>query len=102
MNQLGRAPPTILHRRIRSGSWLQRGAWLRGQWVLGLVLCLFPGAGSAAATTRTVDTNTDQNIGSCPVSNCSLRDALALSNNGDTIVFSVPASSSIDLSSGLG
>src|SRR5690349_20241996 len=40
-----------------------------------------------AATTYTVDTPVDENDGSCSDGDCSLRDAIALASNGNTIQF---------------
>ena len=49
-------------------------------------------AAPAAAATWTVDTTTDQLLGSCAPGNCSLRDAIALATSGDVIDFALPGS----------
>jgi len=58
----------------------------------------------AGATDFTVDTTTDQSLGSCNPGNCSLRDAIALAGDDDTISFTLGGSPpwTIHLQSGLG
>jgi uncharacterized repeat protein (TIGR01451 family)/CSLREA domain-containing protein len=49
------------------------------------------------ADTITVDTLTDESDGSCVVGDCSLRDAIAVAQAGDTIVFSVTGTITLTL-----
>jgi len=55
---------------------------------------------SAHAATLTVNSTADDGAGTCTASRCTLRDAIARAAPGDTINFSLPASSAIDLKSG--
>jgi hypothetical protein len=54
----------------------------------------------ALAVTSTVNSIADDGTGTCAVSKCTLRDAISSAVSGDTIIFSLPAKSTIDLTSG--
>jgi CSLREA domain-containing protein len=66
-----------------------------------LAAALLLAAVTAKAATLTVNTSTDSNDGSCGTT-CSLRDAVAAANNGDTIVFQSGLTGPITLSSPIG
>lgn len=61
------------------------------------MLSLTPVGTVQAATTYTVDTLTDENDGSCIDGDCSLRDAIAVAINGDSINFSVAGTINLTL-----
>jgi CSLREA domain-containing protein len=65
---------------------------------IAIFLALVLGSPAWAATI-TVATTSDAG-GSCPGANCTLRQAIAAASPGDTIDFSLPASSIIELTSG--
>src|SRR6266567_2399170 len=77
---------------------------LLGLSLVGLSLMLARPPVSRAATTRTVNSTADDGTGTCTVSKCTLRDAIAnasaTASPGDTINFSLPANSIINLTSG--
>ncbi|MGE0641146.1 MAG: choice-of-anchor Q domain-containing protein [Thermoanaerobaculia bacterium] len=56
------------------------------------------------ATDRTVDITADENDGTCDAGDCSLREAIGVAADGDTILFSLPGPGpwTITLSAGLG
>jgi len=56
-------------------------------------------ASSAEAATLTVTSTADAG-GSCPGATCTLRQAIAMAAEGDTVTFSLPANSTITLTSG--
>ena len=65
--------------------------------VIGIILAAL--AVSAQGATLTV-TSTADSGGSCPGADCTLRQAIAAAHPGDTINFSLPASSMIELTNG--
>lgn len=74
-------------------------------WTLFLVLgSLLTLPATLAATDWTVDITADENDPACDPGDCSLREALAVAGNGDTILFALPGSPpwTITLSSSLG
>lgn len=78
-------PQSTLHARSRS--------------IASAIILIATFAVSATAATFTV-TSTADSGGSCPGANCTLRDAIAAANGGDTINFSLPPNSFILLTSG--
>src|SRR6266567_4302486 len=77
---------------------------LLGLSLVGLSLMLARPPVSRAATTWTVNSILDDGTGTCTASKCTLRDAIAsasaAASPGDTINFSLPANSIINLTSG--
>src|ERR1017187_2918123 len=64
----------------------------------GFILALLLAA-SADGATLTVNSIADDGTGTCTVSKCTLRDAIASAVSSDTITFSLPANSTITLTS---
>jgi CSLREA domain-containing protein len=73
---------------------------LLGLSLVGLSLMLARPPMSRAATTLTVNSTADDGTGTCTASKCTLRDAILSAASGDTITFSLPANSTITLTSG--
>src|SRR5260221_14726413 len=57
-------------------------------------------AASADAATLTVNSAADDGTGTCMAAKCTLRDAVLGALTGDTITFSLPATSAITLTNG--
>src|ERR1043166_634809 len=72
---------------------------LLGLSVLGLSLMLARPPVVKAATTWTVNSNADDGTGTCTVSKCTLRDAIANAASNDTINFA-PGLTTINLTNG--
>jgi CSLREA domain-containing protein len=65
----------------------------------GFILALLLAA-SVEAATLTVNSTADDGTGTCTASKCTLRDAILNAGNFDTITFSLPANSAINLTNG--
>jgi hypothetical protein len=77
---------------------MKKGRYRHPAWFIYAFALLFM-ALSASAGTIPVSSPADSG-GTCPGSDCSLRQAIAAAGSGDTITFSLPANSAITLTSG--